>query len=82
MHDGRFSTLDAVLNYYSGVGEQAQSRRDAGPEVGAAIAARAVRYDPRLPRAGFSAQQRADLNAFLTSLTDEAFVHRFAAVDR
>jgi cytochrome c peroxidase len=38
----------------------------------------AIRYDARLPRVPLDMQQRADLIAFLASLTDEAFVHRFA----
>jgi cytochrome c peroxidase len=59
MHDGRFATLDAVLDHYFSLGEQA------------------IRYDARLPRTALDMQQRADLIAFLTSLTDEAFVRRF-----
>ena len=59
MHDGRFPTLDAVLDHYFGLGE------------------RAIRYDARLPRTPLDMQQRADLIAFLASLTDEAFVRRF-----
>ena len=59
MHDGRFATLDAVLDHYFSLGE------------------RAIRYDARLPRTALDMQQRADLIAFLTSLTDEAFVRRF-----
>jgi cytochrome c peroxidase len=38
---------------------------------------RAIRYDARLPQAPLDMQQKADLIAFLTSLTDEAFVRRF-----
>jgi hypothetical protein len=37
--------------------------------------------DPRLPRAGLTADERAELVAFLDSLTDPAFVSRFAAPD-
>ena len=59
MHDGRFLTLEAVLDHYFSLGE------------------RAIHYDARLPRTALTMQQRADLIAFLTSLTDEAFVHRF-----
>ena len=59
MHDGRFATLEAVLDHYFSLGE------------------RAPRYDPRLPRVALDRQQRADLIAFLDSLTDEAFVRRF-----
>jgi cytochrome c peroxidase len=61
MHDGRFATLDAVLDHYFGLGEGA------------------IRYDARLPRVKLDMQQRADLLAFLGSLTDETFVRRFAA---
>ena len=60
MHDGRFPTLEAVLDHYFSLGD------------------RASRYDARLPRR-LNMQQRADLIAFLTSLTDESFVRRFAA---
>jgi cytochrome c peroxidase len=60
MHDGRFATLDAVLEHYFSLG------------------AGAIRYDARLPRVPLDMQQRADLIAFLVSLTDEAFVRRFA----
>jgi cytochrome c peroxidase len=61
MHDGRFATLEAVLDHYFSLGEDS------------------IRYDARLPRAALDMQQRADLIAFLTGLTDEDFVRRFAA---
>lgn len=64
MHDGRFATLDAVLEHYSGL-----ARRRAAGE----------RLDPRLPRAPLSDSERAQLRAFLASLTDESFVRRFTA---
>jgi hypothetical protein len=57
MHDGRFATLDAVVDHYFSLGE------------------RAIRYDARLPRTALDMQRRADLIAFLNSLTDEAFAH-------
>ena len=60
MHDGRFPTLEAVLDHYFSLGD------------------RASRYDARLPRTPLDRQQRADLIAFLTSLTDESFARRFA----
>jgi cytochrome c peroxidase len=56
MHDGRFPTLDAVLDHYFGLGK------------------RAIRYDRRLPQVSLDMQQKADLVAFLKSLTDEDFV--------
>jgi len=64
MHDGRFATLDAVLEHYS-----ALARRRASGE----------RLDPRLPQALLTDTERAELHAFLDSLTDESFVRRFAS---
>jgi cytochrome c peroxidase len=61
MHDGRFATLEAVLDHYFSLG------------------AEAIRYDARLPRVAIDMHQRADLIAFLSSLTDEDFVSRYAA---
>jgi len=61
MHDGRFFTLEAVVNHYFSLGP------------------RAIRYDRRLPRTTLDMQQKADLVAFLRSLTDEDFVRRYAA---
>jgi cytochrome c peroxidase len=63
MHDGRFATLGEVLEHYSDLG----ARRRQG--------ARAL--DRRLPREPLSAGERAELIAFLESLTDESFVARF-----
>ena len=63
MHDGRFATLDAVLAHYSDLALPGGS---------------AGRIDPRLPRAPLTAAERAELRAFLESLTDRAFVARFA----
>ena len=63
MHDGRFATLDQVLAHYSGLGERA---------------ARGLVLDRRLPHAPLSAAERAELAAFLESLTDESFTGRFA----
>lgn len=64
MHDGRFATLDEVLGHYS--------------QIGARVAGGA-HYDRRLPRAPLTAAERAALIAFLDSLTDRAFVARFAS---
>jgi len=61
MHDGRFFTLERVVNHYFSLGP------------------RAIRYDRRLPRTTLDMQQKADLVAFLRSLTDEDFVRRYAA---
>lgn len=65
MHDGRFATLPEVLSHYA----QLAARRT--PAAGPA-------RDPRLPRAPLSAAEQAALIAFLNSLTDPAFIARFA----
>ena len=64
MHDGRFATLDAVLRHYSGLAARA--------------AAGGVKIDPRLPHGALTDTERAELIAFLDSLTDQAFVRRYA----
>jgi cytochrome c peroxidase len=65
MHDGRFATLQQVLEHYSRLGEGRHAAGSTG-------------YDRRLPRGALSASERAELIAFLDSLTDESFVQRFA----
>jgi cytochrome c peroxidase len=65
MHDGRFATLQAVLQHYSGLA--ARARAAPGPH-----------YDRRLPHTPLTSTERADLIAFLGSLTDQSFVRRFA----
>jgi cytochrome c peroxidase len=59
MHDGRFATLDAVLDHYQRVGRLPDS-------------AHGGRRDPRLKSFTLNATERADLKAFLDSLTDRA----------
>jgi cytochrome c peroxidase len=61
MHDGRFPTLDAVLDHYARAAE-----REAG--------------DPRLHSFNLSADERADLLAFLNTLTDSTFQDNYATV--
>jgi cytochrome c peroxidase len=51
MHDGRFATLDAVLDHYAHIAQQRPG-------------------DPRLSSFNLSADERADLIAFLETLTD------------
>jgi cytochrome c peroxidase len=63
MHDGRFASLDEVLGHYSDL---------------ALAPGGAARIDRRLPRSALGAGERAALRAFLESLTDRAFVARFA----
>jgi cytochrome c peroxidase len=62
MHDGRFATLDAVLEHYSALAR----RRAAGEPL-----------DPRLPGTPLTDTERAELRGFLDSLTDPSFVQRF-----
>lgn len=57
MHDGRFATLDAVLDHYQRVGRLPDSRHGG-------------RRDPRLRTFRLDAPEREDLEAFLDSLTD------------
>jgi cytochrome c peroxidase len=59
MHDGRFATLDAVLEHYSQLAGRAGA---------------AARIDRRLPQRALTAAERAQLKAFLGSLTDPAFL--------
>jgi cytochrome c peroxidase len=55
MHDGRFATLETVLDHYASV-------------------ARLPTSDPRLRSFNLSAEERADLIAFLNTLTDTAII--------
>ncbi len=66
MHDGRFATLDAVLDHYQRVGRLADS-------------AHGGHRDPRLRTFTLSATERADLEAFLDSLTDRDVAAALAA---
>jgi len=67
MHDGRFATLEAAINHYNFGGEAS------------------LTVDPLMKHVGtglnLSAQERADLLAFLNTLTDEEFIQdaRFSA---
>ncbi len=67
MHDGRFASLEAVVDHYAGV---AQNARDDGH----------TRIDRRLRAFDLSKSERPELIAFLESLTDTACARRFAAV--
>jgi cytochrome c peroxidase len=57
MHDGRFATLDAVLDHYQRVGRVPDS-------------AHGGQRDPRLKRFTLTDGEREDLKAFLLSLTE------------
>jgi cytochrome c peroxidase len=58
MHDGRFVSLDAVLDHYQSVGRTPDSRHGG-------------QRDPRLRSFTLAGTERADLEAFLRSLTDQ-----------
>jgi cytochrome c peroxidase len=60
MHDGRFPTLDAVLDHYARI-----AKRPVG--------------DARLRSFDLSATERADLIAFLNTLTDSELLADYAA---
>lgn len=64
MHDGRFSTLDAVLAHYEAAGRSAGASRESAQQKG-------------LPAFTLNATERADLLAFLQSLTDPEFLAAF-----
>jgi cytochrome c peroxidase len=66
MHDGRFATLDAVLDHYQRVGTVPDS-------------AHGGQRDPRLRSFSLDASERADLKAFLDSLTDREVAGALAA---
>ena len=74
MHDGSLKTLDAVLDHYSAGGRTISDSPDAGNGADNA------NKDPLIGGFKLSAQDRADLTAFLDSLTDEEVIHdqRFA----
>jgi cytochrome c peroxidase len=71
MHDGRFASLNAVLEHYSAIGARVHAA--------SAVTNGSLGYDARLPREAFTAAERAELLSFLDSLTDESFARRFAA---
>jgi cytochrome c peroxidase len=68
MHDGSIATLDEVLDHYQAGGRTIAS----GPYAGAGAAN--PHKDPVIQRLSLSAEQRADLLAFLRALTDDALL--------
>ena len=75
MHDGSIATLDGVLDHYSAGGRTITS----GPYAG--DGAKSPLKDPLIEPLTLTAQQRADLIAFLDSLTDSEFLHDPAFAD-
>ena len=74
MHDGSAKTLDAVLDHYSAGGRTIVGSPNAGEGF------HNPNKDPLIRGFKLSAQERADLIAFLESLTDDEVIHdqRFA----
>jgi cytochrome c peroxidase len=62
MHDGRFATLEAVIDHYARIAEQARAEP-----------ARSGSIDPRLRTFDLTRAEKAALLAFLHSLTDRSF---------
>jgi cytochrome c peroxidase len=69
MHDGSAKTLDEVLDHYSAGGRTITGGPDAGD------GSRNPNKDPLIRGFKLSQQDRADLIAFLESLTDEEVLH-------
>jgi len=74
MHDGSIATLEEVLDHYAMGGRTVFSGSNAG------VGHNNPNKDPRIGGFHMSAQDRADLVAFLETLTDTAALHdpRFA----
>ncbi len=75
MHDGSIPTLDAVVAFYASGGRNVTS----GPYAGDGRTN--PHKDPLVARIKLTAAQRADIVAFLRTLTDSAFVTRATLSD-
>ncbi len=69
MHDGRFPTLEAVVDHYAQVAEQARAESN-------------TTGDARLRTFDLTQPEKAELIAFLESLMDPSFVERFKPAER
>ena len=69
MHDGSIGTLEAVLDFYAAGG------RDVGNGLYAGDGRRNPYKDPRISQIQLNDQDKADLVAFLKTLTDHDFVN-------
>jgi cytochrome c peroxidase len=69
MHDGRFPTLEAVVDHYAQVAERARAEPS-------------TQVDARLRAFDLTPPEKAELIAFLDCLTDPSFVQRFRPGDR
>ncbi|MCK6393022.1 methanobactin export MATE transporter MbnM [Zoogloea sp.] len=70
MHDGSIATLEAVLDHYAAHGRTLASTAHAGD------GSRNPFKDPRIDRIRLDSQDKADLIAFLKTLTDEELLTR------
>jgi cytochrome c peroxidase len=69
MHDGSIATLEEVIGHYAAGGRTIATGPDAGRGSASPL------KDPFVAGFVLSARERADLVAFLESLTDESFLH-------
>lgn len=69
MHDGSIATLEAVIDHYAAGGGTARAAGPAG-----SVGRDSPLKDPRLTGFALSDGEKADLLAFLASLTDESFL--------
>jgi len=69
MHDGRFRTLQEVVDHYSRVAERARAEHD-------------VKIDARLRTFDLTQAEESELIDFLNTLTDASFVQGFNRGDR
>jgi cytochrome c peroxidase len=75
MHDGSIATLSEVLDHYAAAGRTIQD----GPHKG--VGSKSPLKDTLIRGFKLTEQERADVIAFLTSLTDEAFLTNPAFAD-
>jgi cytochrome c peroxidase len=74
MHDGSIATLEEVIDHYAAGGRTIES----GPYAG--VGREHPNKDPLVLGFTLTAEEKADLVAFLKSLSDPEFVERFAAL--
>jgi cytochrome c peroxidase len=77
MHDGRFATLDAVLEHYAQVAVNLRAGQRSAPALGGG-AEPDVASATKLRTFDLSRSERSDLIAFLHTLTDAEFVNRYS----
>jgi cytochrome c peroxidase len=68
MHDGSMDTLDEIIRYYARGGRKIEQGENAGDGALSPL------KDPRIAGFSVSDEERRDLIAFLTALTDESLI--------